>query len=109
MFSLASLNGTYGYYRFGKNYGDAPDSDITSVGYITFDGKGKATSSQQTSRSGSYNPALPDFPPPIPLSYTVNSIGTFAVMDAAKNVISNGVILGGGNEFYSLSRTTTTG
>ena len=29
-------------------------------------------------------------------------------MDAG-NVISNGVILDGGNEFYSLSRTATTG
>ena len=33
---------SYGYLRsFGKNYGDAPDSDITSVGYMTFDGKGQ--------------------------------------------------------------------
>ena len=75
---------------------------------MTFDGKGKAAGSQQTSRSGSYSPPLPDFPPPTLFSYTVSPIGTFAVMDAG-NVISNGVILDGGNEFYSLSRTATTG
>lgn len=96
MYSLASLNGTYGYYRFG------PASDIASVGHITFDGKGGASESQQTSSSGSFNPKVPGFPAPAPLSYNVSWDGTFAVMEAG-NVISNGVIVDGGNELYSMS------
>ncbi len=107
MYSLASLNGTYGFYRFGTNHSSKPTSDVASVGYITFDGKGGASGSQQTSTqptgsSSPFDPAVPGFPAPIPYSYTVSSNGTYAVM-AAGNVLSNGVIVDGGNELYSMS------
>ena len=107
MYSLASLNGTYGYYRFGTNHSSTPTSDVASVGYITFDGKGRASLSEQTSTqptgsSSPFDPAVPGFPAPTLLSYTVTLNGTFAVMDA-DSVLSNGVIVDGGNELYSMS------
>jgi hypothetical protein len=102
MYSLASLNGTYGFYRFGTNHSSTPAIDVASVGHITFDGKGGASGTQQTSNSGSFDPTVPGFPAPTPYSYTVSSNGTYAVM-AAGNVLSNGVIVDGGNELYSMS------
>lgn len=107
--TVADMKGTYGYYRFGENHSTSPASDIASVGYLTFDGKGGTTDSQQTSRSGVYDPTAPVFPPPVSGFYTVGSNNTFALFDSNHNVLSNGVIVDDGNELYSLARTPNNG
>ena len=99
----SALIGKFGFYRFGTNHTYVPASDIASVGYITFDGSGHGSVSELTIDSGSSNPVAPSFPVPTPFSYTVSPNGTFAVMESG-NLISDGVIVDGGNGFYSMSR-----
>ena len=99
----SELKGKFGFYRFGTNHTYVPASDIASVGYITFDGSGHGSISELTFDSGSSNSVPTSFPAPTPFSYKVSANGTFAVTESS-NLISDGVIVDGGNGFYSMSR-----
>ncbi len=101
----SELKGKFGFYRFGTNHTYVPASDIASVGYITFDGSGHGSISELTFDSGSSNSVPTSFPAPTPFSYKVSANGTFAVTESS-NLISDGVIVDGGNGFYSMSRVT---
>jgi|ERR1700722_7861151 len=113
MSDLATLIGWFGYYRFGATY-PPPDPNlpantdqlavnITSVGYIHFDGAGNTYSSQQTSRNGVFDSPPPDFPTPLVKGkYSVDGI-TFVLwtLDSPPVSLSQGVIVGDGDEFFA--------
>ena len=92
--SVATLNGTYGFYRTGTTTG----GPVAAVGIVEYDGAGHWTVKQHISRNGALQYAT------FAGEYKVASdCTTNAFFDGSQ--ITSGVIVDDGQGFYILSHT----
>ena len=101
--TLASLHGTYGFYRAGYTL-DTPPTTFTplgSVGFTVFNGAGSLTTTQITNKDGTlHSVGWPfDFPPTPPAAtgrYEVHHDCTFRFTDTSvpPTTVAYGVIAG---------------
>ena len=97
--SVATLKGTYGFYRTGT----VPAGPLAAVGLITFDGNGFNTNISQTIRRNGI-PAgdlFADPPREGPYEVDPNCAGRFLMSDGS--VIGHFVIVDGGKELFNIS------
>jgi hypothetical protein len=90
---LADLRGSYGFFRSGTN----AQGPIAAVGIGQFDGDGRMTTAQTTSRNGTVTQGS------FLGTYEVAADCSGAWYDASGAVIAHFVLLDGGNELFFLS------
>ena len=95
--TLATLNGTYSFFRSGTTTQGA----IAAVGTIEYDGRGYFKLSQTTSRTGAFTEGGFDGP----YEVNANCTGRWLTPDR-QGMVGYFAIADGGNEYYFLSTTT---
>ena len=95
--SLATLNGTYSFFRSGTTTQGA----VAAVGTIEYDGRGHFKLTQTTSRGGTFTEGGFDGP----YEVNANCTGRWLTPDR-QGMVGYFAIADGGNEYYFLSTTT---
>lgn len=95
--SNGTLNGIYGFQRYGTAAGGIP---LVAVGTVVFDGNGKSVASQIIDRGGKAG-ALVQFPG----VYTLNSDCVGVGFDTTGKALGPLVVVHGGDEVLGLSQT----
>jgi len=96
--SVATLNGTYGFYRTGTT----PIGPLVGVGFSTFDGKGSSTGRQTIRRNGVTTADL--FTTPAgPGIYEVDPDCAARFFFPDGSVFGHAVVVDGGKEIFFMS------
>jgi hypothetical protein len=96
--SVATLNGTYGFYRTGTT----PFGPLVGVGFSTFDGKGSSTGRQTIRRNGVTTNDL--FTTPAgPGIYEVDPDCAARFLNPDGSVFGHAVVVDGGKEIFFMS------
>lgn len=98
--SIATLNGTYGFFRMGV----VPAGPLAAVGIAAFDGHGFSTALQTTRRNGVTTSDL-FTTPAAPGTYEVDPDCAGGGFSPDGSVFVHFVIVDGGNEIFILSLT----
>ena len=98
--SVATLNGTYGFYRTGT----VPAGPLAAVGIATYDGKGNSTARQTTRRNGVTTADL-FTTPAAPGTYEIDPDCTGRGFDSNGSVFVHIVVVDGGKELLIVSLT----
>src|SRR5882762_11482817 len=98
--SVATLNGTYGFYRTGT----VPAGPLAAVGIATYDGNGNSTARQTTRRNGVTTADL-FTTPAFPSTYEINPDCTGRGFNPDGSVFVHIVIVEGGKELLVVSLT----
>jgi hypothetical protein len=96
--SVATLKGTYGFYRTGWT----SVGPLAAVGFATFDGAGTTTARQTIRKNGVTTEDLFK-DPAIAGPYEVDPDCTGRLLDGAGNVFSHFVVVDGGREIIAMS------
>jgi len=95
--SVASLNGSYGYYRSGQGSFGGP---LAAVGVFLFDGAGNASAVQNISRDGAL-----DLDSPFTATYTIASNCSGSAFSADGTEFARFVVIDDGKGFYLFSES----
>ncbi|MBV9073854.1 MAG: hypothetical protein JOZ10_09500 [Acidobacteria bacterium] len=96
--SVATLNGSYGFFRTGAT----AVGPLAAVGIVTFDGNG-ASAARQTIRKNGVTTSDLFVNPPAEGPYEVDADCAARFLNPDGSVISHAVIVDGGNELFILS------
>ena len=96
--SVATLNGTYGFFRTGAT----AIGPLAAVGIATFDGKGTGTARQTIRKNGITTSDLFSNPA-IESPYEVDSDCAARFLNPDGSAFAHAVIVDGGNELFILS------
>ena len=94
--SIATLNGSYGYYRTGPILGDG--GQLAAVGIFTYDGNGGTVGTESVNRNGdvSFDQGGTGF-------YQVNPDCTGSLLNGDGEEYSRLVVMNGGDTIYLMS------
>ncbi len=96
--SVATLNGTYGFYRTGTT----SVGPLASVGIATYDGNGTTTTRQTIRKNGVTTQDLFTGPTQV-ASYEVDPDCAGRLLNPDGSAFSHFVVVDGGKEFFGLS------
>ena len=96
--SVATLNGTYGFYRTGTT----SVGPLASVGIATYDGNGTTTTRQTIRKNGETTQDLFTGPTQV-ASYEVDPDCAGRLLNPDGSAFSHFVVVDGGKEFFGLS------
>lgn len=96
--SVATLNGTYGFYRTGTTSA----GPLASVGIATYDGNGTTTTRQTIRKNGVTTQDLFTGPTQV-ASYEIDPDCAGRLLNPDGSAFSHFVVVDGGKEFFGLS------
>lgn len=97
--SVATLNGTYGFFRTGTT----AIGPLAAVGIATFDGTGAVATARQTIRKNGVTTSDLFSDPPLEGPYEVDPDCTARFLTSDGTVFAHAVIVDGGNELFIMS------
>lgn len=97
--SVATLNGTYGFYRTGT----VPAGPLAAVGLTTFEGNGFSSNIRQTVRRNGVTAGDLFADPPLVGFYEVDPNCAGRLISSNGSVMGHFVIVDGGKELFSIS------
>lgn len=97
--SVATLKGTYGFYRTGT----VPAGPLAAVGLTTFEGNGFSSNIRQTIRRNGVTAGDLFADPPIEGLYEVDPNCAGRLLSSSGSVMGHFVIVDGGKELFSIS------